>query len=335
MAAARGRPSPVIALRSPSAPRAAPPARRRTALARPSRGRRPSASIRRPACRRRGRVRRHRLAHHPGGAAGRPGDPATRRGPRTSGRPSWRARPWSSAASSCGTARGWSPSPAATWRGFAGIAVLLALGQVIRAVTGVGMNPSSAGLSDLPLAATGPVAVLVCVRLVRSTGGRIRHQVALDAARRAHRAGRSAPGAGAHRHRACGQRCRRAADHGLPDRRRGAGRGRPGHLRGRVRGPAGRGRLAAAVLRVPRRDDVQRCARRGHALTAARRRDQHRLPGDAGRGDAGPGGRPRPARPLGGIPRRGAAGRRRRQLLPVLRRAAPAAGGLGRRPSRW
>jgi diguanylate cyclase (GGDEF)-like protein/PAS domain S-box-containing protein len=69
----------------------------------------------------------------------------------------------------------------ATWRGFAGIAVLLALGQVIRAVTGVGMNPSSAGLSDLPLAATGPVAVLVCVRLVRSTGGRIRHQVALDA----------------------------------------------------------------------------------------------------------------------------------------------------------
>jgi diguanylate cyclase (GGDEF)-like protein/PAS domain S-box-containing protein len=69
----------------------------------------------------------------------------------------------------------------ATWRGFAVIAVLLALGQVIRAVTGVGLNPSTTGLSDLPLAATGPVAVLVCFRLVRSTGGRIRHQVVLDA----------------------------------------------------------------------------------------------------------------------------------------------------------
>ena len=73
------------------------------------------------------------------------------------------------------------PLARATWRGFAVIAVLLALGQLIRAVTGVGMNPSSTGLSDLPLAATGPVAVLVCIRLVRSTGGRIRHQVALDA----------------------------------------------------------------------------------------------------------------------------------------------------------
>ena len=71
-----------------------------------------------------------------------------------------------------------------TWRGFAVIAVLLAVGQLIRAVTGTGMNPSASGLSDLPLAATGPVAVLVCIRLVRSTGGRIRHQVVLDAASR-------------------------------------------------------------------------------------------------------------------------------------------------------
>jgi diguanylate cyclase (GGDEF)-like protein/PAS domain S-box-containing protein len=70
----------------------------------------------------------------------------------------------------------------ATWRGFSIIAVLLAMGQLIRAVTGVGMNPSASGLSDLPLAATGPVAILVCVRLVRSTGGRIRHQMVLDAA---------------------------------------------------------------------------------------------------------------------------------------------------------
>ena len=51
------------------------------------------------------------------------------------------------------------------------------------------------------------------------------------------------------------------------------------------------------------------------------------------RGDAGPGRRPRPARPLRRIPGRGAAGRRRRQLLPVLRRAAPAARRLGRRSS--
>jgi diguanylate cyclase (GGDEF)-like protein/PAS domain S-box-containing protein len=69
-----------------------------------------------------------------------------------------------------------------TWRGFAVIAALLALGQGIRAVTGVGMNPVHSGPSDLVLAATGPVAVLICVRLVRSTGGRVRAQVVLDAA---------------------------------------------------------------------------------------------------------------------------------------------------------
>ena len=74
------------------------------------------------------------------------------------------------------------PVATATWRGFAAIAGLLALGHLIRALGGVGVNPSAAGLSDLPLAATGPVAVLVCVRIVRSTGGRIRVQAALDAA---------------------------------------------------------------------------------------------------------------------------------------------------------
>jgi diguanylate cyclase (GGDEF)-like protein/PAS domain S-box-containing protein len=73
------------------------------------------------------------------------------------------------------------PLGTATWRAFAGIAGLLALGQAIRAVTGVGVNPTSAGLSDLALAATGPVIVLVCVRLVRSTGGPVRSQVVLDA----------------------------------------------------------------------------------------------------------------------------------------------------------
>ena len=74
------------------------------------------------------------------------------------------------------------PVATATWRGFAAIAGLLALGHVIRAVADLGVNPSAAGLSDLPLAATGPVAALVCVRLVRSTGGRIRVQTVLDAA---------------------------------------------------------------------------------------------------------------------------------------------------------
>ena len=36
---------------------------------------------------------------------------------------------------------------AATWRGFAAIAALLALGQLIRALTGVGVNPVAAGAS--------------------------------------------------------------------------------------------------------------------------------------------------------------------------------------------
>ncbi|WP_448627291.1 putative bifunctional diguanylate cyclase/phosphodiesterase [Geodermatophilus sp. URMC 64] len=71
---------------------------------------------------------------------------------------------------------------ATTWRGFAVIAGLLALGQLIRAVTAVGVNPTAAGPSDLVLAATGPASVLLCARLVRSTRGRIRAQVGLDAA---------------------------------------------------------------------------------------------------------------------------------------------------------
>jgi diguanylate cyclase (GGDEF)-like protein/PAS domain S-box-containing protein len=74
------------------------------------------------------------------------------------------------------------PLSTTTWRSFAAIAGLLALGHLVRAVTGVGVNPAAAGLSDLPLAAAGPIAVLLCVRLVRSTGGRIRAQVVLDAA---------------------------------------------------------------------------------------------------------------------------------------------------------
>jgi diguanylate cyclase (GGDEF)-like protein/PAS domain S-box-containing protein len=68
------------------------------------------------------------------------------------------------------------------WYGFAVIAALLALGQSLRAVAGAGVNPGSSGLPDVALAATAPVALLICLRLVRSTGGRIRHLVLLDAA---------------------------------------------------------------------------------------------------------------------------------------------------------
>ncbi|SOC48690.1 PAS domain S-box-containing protein/diguanylate cyclase (GGDEF) domain-containing protein [Blastococcus aggregatus] len=74
------------------------------------------------------------------------------------------------------------PAVAGTWRSFAVIAVLLGLGHLVRAVTAAGVNPTSAGLSDLFLAATGPVALLLCVRLTRSAGGRVRMQVVLDAA---------------------------------------------------------------------------------------------------------------------------------------------------------
>jgi diguanylate cyclase (GGDEF)-like protein/PAS domain S-box-containing protein len=70
----------------------------------------------------------------------------------------------------------------ATWHGFAVLAALLALGQLGRAVTGVGLNPHHAAASDVVLAATGPVAVLLFLRLVRSTRTRIRFQVALDGA---------------------------------------------------------------------------------------------------------------------------------------------------------
>ena len=74
------------------------------------------------------------------------------------------------------------PVATSTWRGFAAIAALLALGHVLRAIGGLGVNPTAAGPADLPLAATGPVAVFVCIKLVRSTGGRIRVQTVLDAA---------------------------------------------------------------------------------------------------------------------------------------------------------
>jgi diguanylate cyclase (GGDEF)-like protein/PAS domain S-box-containing protein len=68
-----------------------------------------------------------------------------------------------------------------SWRAFAIIAMLLGLGHLVRAAAGAGVNPATAGLSDLFFAATGPVAVLLCGRLMGSTGGRIRVPVALDA----------------------------------------------------------------------------------------------------------------------------------------------------------
>ena len=72
------------------------------------------------------------------------------------------------------------PGVAAPWRTFALIAGLLGLGAALRAVSGAGVNPVATGLADLPLAAAGPVAVLLCVGLVRSTGGRLGAAVVLD-----------------------------------------------------------------------------------------------------------------------------------------------------------
>jgi diguanylate cyclase (GGDEF)-like protein/PAS domain S-box-containing protein len=70
---------------------------------------------------------------------------------------------------------------AAPWRAFAVLAALLALGQAIAAVRGVGVNPASAGLQDLPLTAACPFALVGCARLVRSAATGIRARVVLDA----------------------------------------------------------------------------------------------------------------------------------------------------------
>ncbi|SDX66979.1 PAS domain S-box-containing protein/diguanylate cyclase (GGDEF) domain-containing protein [Modestobacter sp. DSM 44400] len=73
------------------------------------------------------------------------------------------------------------PVAAQAWRALAVIAGLLGLGQAGRGLVGVGVNPDVSGLSDLPLAAAGLVTVLLCARLVRATGGRVRARVVLDA----------------------------------------------------------------------------------------------------------------------------------------------------------
>lgn len=77
--------------------------------------------------------------------------------------------------------RGLDPQSRTLWRAVSLVTAMLAVGQLLRGLSGAGVNPMSTGLSDLPLAATGPVTVLVCVHLVRSNGGRLRAQVALDA----------------------------------------------------------------------------------------------------------------------------------------------------------
>ena len=71
---------------------------------------------------------------------------------------------------------------AASWRGFTLIAALLAGGQALGAVLGVGVNAATAGLQDVPLLAAVPLAVVGCVRLVRDAAGRIGSRVLLDGA---------------------------------------------------------------------------------------------------------------------------------------------------------
>jgi len=71
---------------------------------------------------------------------------------------------------------------AAPWQSFAVLAALLALGEGIAAVRGVGVNPSGAGVQDGPLIAAIPFALLGCARLIRSAAGGISARVGLDAA---------------------------------------------------------------------------------------------------------------------------------------------------------
>ena len=191
-----------------------------------------------------------------------------------------RRRPWRS-----GTAAGSTRSRPPTWRGFAVIAVLLGLGHLIRALGGDGVNPAAAGLSDLPLAATGPVAVLVCVRLVRSTGGRIRAQVVLDAAIALAALGVLLQMLVPLTVGAAGASARPAADRRLPGGQRDAVRGRAGHLRGGVRAPA-RGRRPGCCPASPRSAVTMASGALavGTPVAGPRRRHDHRLPGDARRG---------------------------------------------------
>ncbi|CCH89864.1 Diguanylate cyclase/phosphodiesterase with PAS/PAC sensor(S) [Modestobacter italicus] len=69
-----------------------------------------------------------------------------------------------------------------SWRTVALVVGLLAAGQTVAAVSGAGVNPTSAGPQDVPMLLAVPVALLGCARLVRSAAGRISSRVVLDAA---------------------------------------------------------------------------------------------------------------------------------------------------------
>jgi diguanylate cyclase (GGDEF)-like protein/PAS domain S-box-containing protein len=104
--------------------------------------------------------------------------------------PEWTSRAAPAALAAGTLAMGWlvlrhsrrlPPAATMTWRGFAAIAALLGLGHAVRAGLGEGVNPLSSGPADLALSATGPIAVLICIRLIRGTGTRLSAQVVLDA----------------------------------------------------------------------------------------------------------------------------------------------------------
>jgi diguanylate cyclase (GGDEF)-like protein/PAS domain S-box-containing protein len=78
-------------------------------------------------------------------------------------------------------ARGLDRESGAPWRAFAVLAALLAVGEAIAALRGVGVNATSAGLQDLPLLAAIPFALLGCARLIRSAATGISARVVLDA----------------------------------------------------------------------------------------------------------------------------------------------------------
>ena len=262
------------------------------------------------------------------GTALRPGGPRTR--PR-------RARRWPRSPSACrcsGTAAGSTPVSTATWRGFAVIAALLALGQGIRAVGGVGHQPRRAGALRPRPGGDRP-----------GRGADLRPAGAVDR--------RPDPRAGGARRRRRADRARGAAGDARPAAP-WAGRG-PADLLltsatrrlwavlcavglvtfAGVSAPrrAAAGWLLAcfaslAVAMVSGALAVGRPRRSSTSSPAPRTwpwwpRRRWRWPATPGRG------------PTRGARRRGAARRRRRQLLPGLRRAAAAARRPGAPAGRW
>ncbi|WP_138735883.1 putative bifunctional diguanylate cyclase/phosphodiesterase [Modestobacter excelsi] len=66
-------------------------------------------------------------------------------------------------------------------RAFALLAGLLAAGQATAAVLGVGVNPATSGLQDLPLVLAVPLALVASGGLVRAAAGQVTSRVLLDA----------------------------------------------------------------------------------------------------------------------------------------------------------